>query len=385
MSLEKQSWIHLASVQIGGAICLPILLIGFELASLSGEAFLAIMTGNCILFSLAAIASRMSVANKASTAQNAEVYFGQNGRACFAAILSFSMCAWFAIQAEVMAEDLYTDSKLLAGGITVLIVLATLTGIRGISRLANVSVPLMALTLIVSLYFASKEAIRIETTNKEMSLFQGISLVLGAGILAVVDLPTFFRHARSQRDGQIACGMIFLVGLPLVELAGCLLGKWTHATSLMEALTANSHPLWKGWIVLFILLAGWTTNNANLYSGAISLQAVFQKLSQIKSILLIGAISLILSLCGIISRLTLVLDLMGIVVASMGAVVLTAYLMRNMRMSHNSFAWVLGVASGLMHLAFNVTITPVAIIDSGLVATLTLLLMKTWIPSYEKA
>lgn len=371
-SLEKQSWMEMSAVQIGGAICMPMILIGFELSRLNSvKALLAICIGNLFLFLLAFLTAEMSYRAKATTAENASHYFGKVGKCFFALILTLSMCGWFAIQAEVMAKDL-GGGRYTAVVISCAIVLATLKGIRAVTKLANVALPLMLITLLCCLVMAFVNRQEV-VQSSEGTLFQGVSLVIAAAILAVIDLPTFFRHARSKSDARKASIATFLIGMPLVELVGVLLGLWTTAPDVSQALACFGHVAWKGWIWLFILLVGWTTNNANLYSASVSLQTLLPQLSIKKAILLAGLMAVILAGCDLLSRLTFVLEIMGVSVASMGAVVLTAYFLKRHHVVLQSLAWLLGATWGLLHVHAVVKITPIAIVDAALISAISTL------------
>jgi len=385
--LETQNWKELSAVQIGGAICMPMILIGFELARQSVEtAIYAIVIGNLFLFLLALLTSKMSYEGKMTTAENAASYFGALGKAFFACILLFSMCTWFAIQSQVMAEDLgrvlpEIDRGLLSMLVSSVIVVATLKGIRAVTWLANLALPLMVITLLICLAMAFQQQ-REEAIERGGDLFQGTSLVIAAAILAVVDLPTFFRHACTRKDAIKASVAIFLVGMPLVELFGVFLGAWTNATDLSGAFLCFGHVIWKGWIWLFILLVGWTTNNANLYSGAMCLQTLVPQMGAKRAIFAAGLLAVALSAVNILARFEFVLGLMGVCVASMGAVVLASYFLQRRHVKIQSLSWLLGLSWGLLHLNGIVRITPIAIIDASLVSAVTIFL--AWRCRHEK-
>jgi len=52
------------------------------------------------------------------------------------------------------------------------------------------------------------------TTEQEVISMSGLSLLLACGIAALIDLPTFFRLATSQKDGIIAVCLLFGFVLP---------------------------------------------------------------------------------------------------------------------------------------------------------------------------
>ena len=402
MTMKKQNWLELSSIQLGGAICLPVILIGHELTRLLGlgAAISSIILGNALLFSLALISSKMSYESQKTTAENAESYFGQKGKFFFALIIALSLVSWFAIQTQVMSQDLALmlsyncgielKKESLSFILAALMVASSFFGLKGVTLLANATLPLMIVTLGLAVWqaaLASEKNFTFVLAEDGQGLLSGfsaagLSLVMAAAISAVVDLPTFFRHAKTKKDGNFAVTLTFLIGIPLVELVGVMLGFWTNATSLTEALLAFDHPLFKLWVGLFILFAGWTTNNTNLYSAKVCLQAVLPGISERQASVYMGGACLILSLCPLLENLSVALDLMGVLIASMGGVVLTAYSLQKffdvqaLHKGHQMLAWLIGTLAGLCNIVFRGFVTEIAIVDAIVVASIFLILVR---------
>ncbi len=377
--MKTQNWISLSAIQVGGAICLPVLLIGFELARQYGllSALIAILIGNVLLFSLSLVYAKMSTASDKVTAAHAELYFGRRAKAIFACVMALSMCLWFAIQAQLMAQDvihMLPESVAKSGYgeavvsffIAALIVICALSGIRSIEMLSQVAVPLMIITMCIALFRGTKSV-----EYMPVSHLSGLSLVLAVSIGAVVDMPTFFRHAANSKEAIKACVTTFLIGIPLVEMMGAFLSASTQAGSFMEALYCFDGSVWKGWILAFIMLAGWTTNNTNLYSASMSIQSLLPKLSDKKAILFLGAVAAVLSACNIIGHLSLFLDVMGITISSMGGVILSAFIMQgDKNRKGNMLAFVLGIGGGFYGLACGGFLTAIAIVDALIISSI---------------
>ena len=383
MNIKNQNWISLTSIQVGGAICLPVLLIGFELARTIGlgAALYAIAIGNAILFAISLIGAQMSAASTLTTAENAEPVLGKKAKSLFAIVMALSMSLWFAIQAQMMAQDLIMglpfglNEPLVAGTIAGVIVLCALSGIRGIETLSNLAVPLMIATMALALYQGGGQNTSADSSH---FTFSGLSLVLAASIACVVDMPTFFRHATSEREAVKASIATFLVGIPLVEVMGAFLSSTTGAASLIDALYCFDSPLWRVWIMLFILLAGWTTNNANLYSAAMSMKSLMPTLSDKRAIGYLGIVAILFSLCNILGHLALFLDVMGVMVASMGGVIFAGYILqRGTNIARNVVALVMGVSCGLYCHIMQGALTNVPILDALIISSAMTLVLNS--------
>lgn len=377
--MKTQNWMSLTAIQVGGAICLPVLLIGFELSRQYGfyTACLSIACGNAILFALGMVGAKLSARSEKTTVEHAELYLGKQAKKLFALVISVSMCIWFAIQAQMMAQDIIhmlpkaviSLEAPLACLIGAGIVWSALSGISKIESFANIAVPFMIATMLAAVY----QGLHLETASPILPpafKSSAISLVLATSIAAVVDMPTFFRHAINEREAHKATLATFLIGIPIVEVLGAALSQATGANSLVDALYCFDGTLWRLWILLFILLAGWTTNNANLYSAAMSAKTLFCGMSDRKAIGYIGSIAALFSMCNIIGRLELILDGMGILISSMGGVILAGSLMNAIQKTGFAItALVLGIAAGCFCLAKGSFITNVPIIDALLIAS----------------
>lgn len=107
--MKEQNWLKLAAVQLGGAICLPVVLLGQLVAKNYGirSACLSILIGNLLLFFF--LATKMvskAVFLRKSTAELAVDIFGKQYRVLFIGSMLFNTIAWFSIQLNMMTEIL---------------------------------------------------------------------------------------------------------------------------------------------------------------------------------------------------------------------------------------------------------------------------------------
>ncbi|MDP3889451.1 MAG: hypothetical protein Q8Q25_02850 [bacterium] len=405
-TLIKQSWWQMTSIQIGGAICLPILMVGQELGKTYGFAKTvgAVLIGNMLLFLLGLAKAKMSFENKDTTIKNASRYFGQYGTFLLAGTMIMSLIGWFAIQLNLIALSVQTSLSLLFDGMPVnieflniilgtIITIAALRGISALEKLADLSVPLLIATIGYVLYRtyinATISVFEIPVLNNS---FRGISLVLAATIMAVIDMPTYYRFSRSKRDSFLSIFILFVLAIPIIEITGAYIGLHNPGNTLIETLTAGGGFLYQMGMLLFLVLAGWTTNNANIYSAVVTLEKIAPNISHIGRTLLLGTIGTMLSCFDLLNNLEPVLNGMGILVSSMGAVIATQYILNRfipqMRMSSllNILAWICGTAYGFLGFFGLHTLTGFELIDSFLAtsAVSTLLTFGNYFTVREK-
>lgn len=399
-TINLQNWRQLSSIQIGGVICLPVIMIGQTLSQTYGfsSAVAAILLGNFLLLLLGFISVKMSHEKRKTTMENAIDFFGEKGVVFFALTMGLSLLGWFAIQLNMMSLsvlDLLSVHSarplwLLILNITLglLITAVALNGLKALNLFANVSLPLLFLTLSYALYTVEKSP----SISARLFSIGGTSLVIAMAITLVIDFPTFFRHARTAKDGYISNLIIFGLALPLLEIIGVYLAEGKSDGSILDVLKRDNGPLWNMWIASFLILAGWTTNNLNLYSGVMCLTSVLKNISERLSTLCFGILGTFLSCFNLLNHIEIVLDVMGIFIASMGAVILTRYLLaiitgrkmtdRDHRL--HLLAWSFGIILGLFSL-FGFSLTSLSVLDAMIGASIGTLLTMTRKEIYEKA
>lgn len=389
-SLATLSWRQLTSIQIGGAICLPVILIGQELCQRYGvlTSIFAIVVGNFILLVLGIATSTMSTSCHKSTVEHAQTFFGKKGSALFALVMIAAMVSWFAIQLNMMSLSILeivhfaTDKKIdltfvnLALGL--LITLSAKWGVTALRILSDFSLPIMIATLGWALF--STNPPEIQELDSSANSCGGISLVIAAAIAAVVDMPTFFRHAKQAKDGIFATIILFCIALPLIEGVGVYLAASAPGASILETLQGGHGQAWCLWIALFILLAGWTTNNTNLFSAAVSAELLLPKTKQSTMILILGVAATIIACANPLQHIEGVITLLGIAVGSMGGAVIAGHLLAGVssktRPMQHLICWILGSVIGLASMQGWIFLSGISLLDSYLGACCATLLLK---------
>jgi purine-cytosine permease-like protein len=152
---------------------------------------------------------------------------------------------------------------------------------------------------------------------------------------------------------------------------GIYLAQGVTEGSILDALKRSEIPLWNVWIALFLILAGWTTNNLNLYSAAMNMQSIYKNVSEKSLTLLLGLVGTVLSFFDLLAHLEAVLDLMGILVVSMGSVIIFRYAIVQMIGQGNRpcyhplniYAWAIGIGFGLLSLT-DYSLTAIPLVDA---------------------
>ncbi|MBS0621751.1 MAG: cytosine permease [Verrucomicrobia bacterium] len=325
----KQGWTKLTAIQVGGAVCLPPIVVGQMLSENYGFmwAVIAVLLGNAVLLGVGLVSATAGFKLGLSTPELAEKYLGKRGAKLFAGAFLFATTGWFAIQLNLMAEAIHTVIGIPVPLIAVVtggaMTLLALGGIGVIGRLATFCMPLLLATMVLA---ALRVTPQEGTMNAMVVSGLAISTVIATAIGAAFNLPTYFRHAKSQKDVGLSVVLTFGVALPLIELLGVYVATGAPGMGLIAALKGSGGALWGYWIVFFLVLAGWTTNNNNLYSAATCLHLLIPKWSQSWKMGVLGVVGSCLAALPLLDHLPLVLKVIGVIVTSGGAVTITAYL-----------------------------------------------------------
>jgi len=221
----NQNFWQLACIQ-GTAMGLPVMLVGKQLVSQYGVgiAITSIFIGNLILWiiALSMFAMTYDSQGKAKHAiENVLTYFGKPLSIIAAIVLMIAFVSWFSVQINAQMD--YTGrilinyagwnntSKLVTMIVSAFFIIGISTfGIRIIKWICTSAFPLLVIYVIYALSNSS-----IHHTNIEWDVsHKGIILVITIIFPGIINLPTFFRHARSRADGIFALTLmtIFVTG-----------------------------------------------------------------------------------------------------------------------------------------------------------------------------
>ncbi|MDP1836322.1 MAG: hypothetical protein Q8K75_10415 [Chlamydiales bacterium] len=369
-----QNWKELSSIYVGCTVCLPVIIIGQELCLHYGmlAAVASIFLGNAVLFCLGWVATLIGAKERRSTPEQAQKIFGTVGGRLFAATMICSMIVWFAIQLNVMCDSAQEALGVPAIVLNILfglaITLCARKGIGALSRMAAMCAPLLAVTIIWALVQAPIPSM---PTVTEWPGLRGVSLVMATAIAMVIDIPTYFRYARTTMDGIITNALVFLVALPLVEGIGVYLSAGMTEGTILQALQGSGGTIWCIWIALFLLIAGWASNNTNLFSAVISAEVLAPTISHDKRTLALGAFGTLLACLNVGQHVEQVVTVLGIGVSSMGGAMIAAYLLNSTATMRNLFSWSLGYGVGLLAFFQIITLSDIALLDAFVCSGLT--------------
>lgn len=253
-----------------------------------GEMLAATLLGMGILWLVGLAQGWTGAARGLTTSDLAAGAFGVWGGRVFGVLIAFVLgLGWFGWQLSFFGNTVaaywegawLAEPKVAMTWGAVLMTVTTVVGYRALSALSTAAVPLIVILSIWGIALAVDRAggwsslAASRLTGEPIGLIAGIGLVVGNGIIGAIVFPDLARFARSGRIGGLAAASGYFVGGVFLILAGATI---TYAVpdsggDLPGALREIGFGL-AGFLIL--LLAQWTTNNNNLYSGSLGLDFV---------------------------------------------------------------------------------------------------------------
>ena len=285
---ERQRWGSIAMVWIGSVICVPALMIGGMLGSgLSlGNLVLAILLGYALICVFMIFMGMLGCDTGLPTALMASSALGEKGaKYIISAILAISCIGWFGIQAAVCGASFSSMlgdmtgvmiplwlSSVLWGMIMLLTACFRFSGLKWLNKIA---VPLLtivlAYTLIDTLINGGMSALIDYTPSSPISFVSALSATVGSFVVAAAISGDYCRFAKSRADVvKSSIAGVLPAGLAIL-LIGAILAICTGTYDISAVLSSSGLPL-VGLIAL--ILATWTTNVSNAYSGGLSLSVL---------------------------------------------------------------------------------------------------------------
>ena len=338
---ERQSWGSITMVWIGAMICVPALMIGGMLgAGLSlGAAALAITVGYAMICVFMSFMGMQACDTGMPTAVMAGGALGELGaKYVISAILAVSCIGWFGVQASVCGSSF---SSMVAGmtGVEIPVWLSSVVwGIvmlvtacfrfSGLKWLNKIAVPLLALVLAYALIYNIVTGHGAALANYQpaapMSLVSGISLTVGSFVVAAAISGDYCRFARNRGDVVKSSVLGVLPAGLVVLMLGGILAICTGSYDISTFLSTAGLPL-IGLIAL--ILATWTTNVSNAYSGGLALSVMLgqdENKSRITTAVS-GVIGTVLAAAGILNSIQGFLSLLSAIVPALMGVMIADY------------------------------------------------------------
>lgn len=207
----------------------------------------------------------------------------------------FSVQTWlFGVTVHALApsDTLLADVGVAAiwGGI--LMMLTAILGFRGLSFLSYIAVPMFILLSLAGFMLGFEETgslselAALSPEEPASGLAPGITAVVGGYIVGATITADIGRFASKSHHPVLAWVVQILILMPLMVVGAGILTLTTGQTDFAEAMLAAGMGIG---VFLIVIFGFWTTNDNNLYSGALS-WSMFVPLKKKKIVAIQGVI-----------------------------------------------------------------------------------------------
>jgi cytosine permease len=316
----------------------------------------AIVVGNLVLLAYVGTLSHVAGRTGKNFALTAAETFGRRGATIAAGFLSTVVIGWFAFQTGLTGSTLHeslgwneTWMILLAG---VLYIAITFVGIRALTIIGLIAAPMFVVLAVVALVLAARDGGLSGITSYSGGGQGATVLSIGAAITIVIagfaDSGTmtadFTRWSRSGREAVIAT----LSAFPVANFISLLVGGIVVAAAKAVDPAANggdflpiltTHgPVLSAIAVVFVFANLGSVCTHCLYNGAVGWSQLTGSRMRLLTIIL-GVIGLIAALAGVWSYFSDWLNLLGIFVPPIGAVLIVDQVIQRRARTRSLRAW----------------------------------------------
>ncbi len=217
--------------------------------------------------------------------------FGVKGSWLPSAMISFTQIGWFGVglamfaipvAKEIMGLEVTPDHMPTVGYVLVAVAGLLMTasayfGIKSLTIISYIAVPLVAILGTVAMILAIKRGDaglveQFSSGTKDLSVIAGAGLVIGSFVSGGTATPNFTRFAKNARVGLWVTVIAFFIGNSLMFLFGAVSSIYAGGNDIFEVML-NLNLFYFAILVLGLNI--WTTNDNALYSAGLGLSNIF--------------------------------------------------------------------------------------------------------------
>ncbi len=335
---SKQGWLFLAGVMIGCTICVPVFVMGAQLANSVpyNQFFLATFIGGIFAAAIAVATGTVGQRTGLPTAMLAKIAFGGKGFIIANIALAIGCIGWFGIQTSVFSQAFVDLTKQVWGWdlnvIPVMIVsglimsTTAVIGFRGLGKLSYIAVPLLIVLLLLPLFTYYNEGKLSGLMNfkpeKDTLAFGTIVAIVAGAYSFSCTMPDVTRFMKSMRPMVLGIIANFVLAYPLLLILTGSVAVAAGNSDYMQIMLALGYG---GLAIIVLFLATWTTNDTNVYCGALSANLFLPKFPRWKLAAAVGVLGTVFSVLGIFDHFMSWLIFAGNLYAPMAGVYVADY------------------------------------------------------------
>jgi len=304
-----------------------------------GGGMAAIAIGNALLLLYVGTLSALAAKTGRNFSLQANQTFGRTGYVACSGLLSTLVLGWFAVQTGLVGQSVAgtfavnkTVVVLVAG---VLFTVFTLLGIRALAIIGLISVPLFLVLGVLAAFQA------VGDNSTDIFGYRGDpsgSIALGAGVTLVFALfadsgtmtADFTRWAKSTRDAWIATAAAFPIGNGVAMCVGGFIAAAAGGSGDVFSILARNGGILAVIAIIFLFINLGSVCTHCLYNSAVGWSNIVHGRMRVLTLCL-GIVGIIVAAAGIWDYFIDWLNLLGVIVPPIGAIIIVDQLLPRRR------------------------------------------------------
>ena len=304
---ERQSFFQVSSVILGYVFIVTSIQVGSTMGQMADlkTILLAILAGSAFLMVLGGFIAFIASRNGITFGQLSEFSFGEKGSKFISTLIALSLVGWFSVDIYLVgqATNALFPSVPIIPVVIIAGVLMTFTAIFGMklmSKLGSVSVPLILIFGVYSMIraisdFGGFDNLFAANVGQTVSFVSLVSLAIGSWVASAVTLlPDIIRYAKNEKQALIIAAIAILFGNALMMIIGAI-GTITTGQGELSYVLAAQGLIAPAWLIMVV--NNWSAAQGCAYSGALTMGSVTGKPHKPLTIA-IGAIGILMAAFG---------------------------------------------------------------------------------------
>ncbi|NLW22516.1 MAG: cytosine permease [Tissierellia bacterium] len=304
---ERQSFFQVSSVILGYEFIVTSIQVGSTMGQMADlkTILLAILAGSAFLMVLGGFIAFIASRNGITFGQLSEFSFGEKGSKFISTLIALSLVGWFSVDIYLVgqATNALFPSVPIIPVVIIAGVLMTFTAIFGMklmSKLGSVSVPLILIFGVYSMIraisdFGGFDNLFAANVGQTVSFVSLVSLAIGSWVASAVTLlPDIIRYAKNEKQALIIAAIAILFGNALMMIIGAI-GTITTGQGELSYVLAAQGLIAPAWLIMVV--NNWSAAQGCAYSGALTMGSVTGKPHKPLTIA-IGAIGILMAAFG---------------------------------------------------------------------------------------
>ncbi|RAU48029.1 MULTISPECIES: cytosine permease [unclassified Pseudomonas] len=294
--------------------------------------------GNTLLAIYAAALAFIASRSGLNTVLMGRFCFGEAGSRLSDFLLGFAELGWYAWGTATVAIVLVKMLGLAEGLTLPLMILfgfgfsiTAIVGYKGLDILSRLSVPLMFILLIISMYIATHDiggfkGLSAVIPHETMTFSAAVTMVFGTFASGATQATNWTRLSRTGRVAIIASVVSFLLGNGLMVVAGAWCAVVYQQADIVEVMMLQGLSFAA---VVMLCLNLWTIQGPTIYNVAAAACHLVRSERRRTMTLIAAGVGVILAIGGMYEMLIPFLVLLGSIIPPVGGVIMADFWYRH--------------------------------------------------------